>query len=296
LLPQEITTIVVPPVKCQGIKTKLVPFIAASIRWHGKGRWIEPFLGSGAVLFNLRPERAVATDTNKHIIRLYADIQSGALDEHLVRDHLQAEGKKLAAKGEVHYYEVRERFNATGAPLDLLFLSRACFNGVMRFNKSGEFNVPFCRKPQRFRSSYVTKIVNQVKKVREIIQGRAWEFRATNWKEVIAHAEPEDFVYCDPPYIGRHADYYNRWSNADAAELATTVKGLPCGFAVSMWQENKYRTNSHIAVDWGGCVVKTFSHFYHVGPTEDRRNRMTEALILHPGQAHHPRTRAMAHS
>ncbi len=49
-----------PPIKSQGIKTKLAPFILGSIRWDGKGKWIEPFVGSGAVLFNAAPERALA--------------------------------------------------------------------------------------------------------------------------------------------------------------------------------------------------------------------------------------------
>jgi DNA adenine methylase len=281
-LPRHIARLAVPPVKCQGIKTKLVCFIAASIRWDGRGRWVEPFLGSGVVLFNLCPERALATDTNKHIIRFYQDIQSGALDEATVRGYLQAEGKRLAAEGEAHYYRVRDRFKAMGDPLDFLFLSRSCFNGVMRFNKKGQFNVPFCRRPQRFSPSYVTKICNQVDKVGRLLQGRDWEFRVADWQSALEGVRAEDYVYCDPPYIGRHADYYNTWGDADAALLAKTVKALPCRYAVSMWQENQYRRNPHIAEDWAECTVRTFSHFYHVGPTESRRNRMTEALILGP--------------
>src|SRR5205814_766906 len=67
----------VPPVKCQGIKTKLVPFILENIRWSESetGRWIEPFLGSGVVAFNFAPQKALLADTNSHIIKLYQSIQ-----------------------------------------------------------------------------------------------------------------------------------------------------------------------------------------------------------------------------
>ncbi|MFQ5651644.1 MAG: DNA adenine methylase, partial [bacterium] len=76
-LPRHIGKVVVPPLKCQGIKTKLVSFIATTVKWHGQGKWIEPFLGSGVVLFNINPERALVSDTNKHIIQFYRDIQEG---------------------------------------------------------------------------------------------------------------------------------------------------------------------------------------------------------------------------
>jgi DNA adenine methylase len=91
-------------------------------------------------------------------------------------------------------------------------------------------------------------------------------------------------VYCDPPYIGRHADYYNRWSDEEARALPDAIKALPCGYAVSMWQENKYRKNEHIQNEWSGCTVKSFSHFYHVGSTESLRNEMTEALITNAAE------------
>lgn len=283
-LPRKAAKAIVPPIKCQGIKSKLVGFIAESICWDGKGKWIEPFLGSGVVLFSIRPERAVIADTNKHIVRIYSEIQSGTIDENVVRDHLEQAGKRLESEGEDYFYHVREEFNNSGSPLEFLFLSRSCFNGVMRFNKKGRFNVPFCRKPSRFRAALITKICNQVKKVREIIKGRDWEFRVSNWQATLESAESSDFVYCDPPYIGRHTDYFNSWNDEDATLLATATMKLPCGFAVSMWQENKYRANPHMT-DWQGCTMREFSHFYHVGSTESLRNKMTEALIIKPGFA-----------
>ncbi len=217
-LPFKISQVSVPPVKCQGIKSKLVPFIFNSIRWEARvgSRWIEPFLGSGVVAFNLAPEQALLSDTNRHIINLYRAIQRGEMNRGIVREFLYDEGQKLAAGGADYYYEVRRRFNETGSSFDFLFLNRSCFNGVVRFNRQGQFNVPFGHKPQRFNQAYITKIVNQIGWVAKQMQDKDWEFRVARWDEVLPEARPNDFVYLDPPYIGRHTDYFNSWAEEKA--------------------------------------------------------------------------------
>ena len=68
MLPLQINHVKIPPIKCQGIKSKLINFITSNISWNGEGRWVEPFLGSGVVLFNVQPERALIGDSNPHII------------------------------------------------------------------------------------------------------------------------------------------------------------------------------------------------------------------------------------
>lgn len=282
-LPRQVKRVIVPPIKCQGIKTKLVPFILSNVKWDGRGRWIEPFLGSGVVLFNVQPERALVSDSNIHIITLYKRIADGSLTPERVEAYLKREGAKLLSGGAEYYYEVRKRFNTSHDPLDFLFLSRACFNGVMRFNKKGEFNVPFCNKPDRFRQAYVTKITNQVLALARVMRGKEWEFRSCDWRECLAEAREGDFVYLDPPYIGRHVDYYNHWTEEDAIELAKVAQSLPCGVALSMWKENKYRANGHLSDHWSGMVERTFSHYYHVGSLETLRNSMEEALMITPG-------------
>lgn len=279
-LPRHIEKVGVPPVKCQGIKTKLVNFIAENIKWDGRGKWIEPFLGSGVVLFNIQPELALISDTNKHIINLYRQIQSGQIDEVLTKEYLKDADEKLKNGGQDYYMEVRRRFNQSGAPLDFLFLNRSCFNGLMRFNSKGEYNVPFGHKPERFAQAYITKIIHQISWVKKMMKGRDWKFEVADWKTTLAKADKNDFVYLDPPYIGRHTDYFNQWSEQDAVELSRVAQNLPCGFALSMWLENKYRRNGHIDDFWDGLEIKTFNHFYHLGSSEDLRNEMQEALVL----------------
>ncbi len=283
LLPKTITLSKAPPIKIQGIKTKLLPFIAASVAWDGKGRWIEPFMGSCAVALNIAPKKALLADTNEHLIRVYQQIQSGEITPERVKAFLEEEGEKLLEKGEDHFYEIRARFNAEKSPLDLIFINRSCFNGIMRFNSKGGFNVPFCRKPERFRQALITKICNQIELAAKVMQGKDWVFKCQPWRETLAEATAGDFVYLDPPYIGRHADYFNQWTLAEADELTATIKALPSGFAYSMWKGNKYRENEHLATSFEGYPMETFSHFYHVGASEDLRSEMEEALVISPG-------------
>lgn len=286
-LPSHVRQVGAPPVKCQGIKTKLVRSILESICWSdaGNGRWIEPFLGSGVVAFNLAPQNALLADTNRHIINLYSAIQAGELPLAMIRQFLSAEGRKLEVGGAAYYYEVRDRFNAEGAVLDFVFLNRSCFNGVMRFNKKGHFNVPFGHKPLRFFRAYITKITNQMAWISRQMHGKNWEFRVANWRDVLAETASEDFVYLDPPYIGRHTDYYNSWNETEATDLASVARTLPGGFALSMWLENRHRRNSHLDEHWDGLETRVFRHFYHVGSTESLRNEMHEALVIKPGFA-----------
>ncbi len=284
-LPMTLRKICVPPMKCQGIKTKLAPFIASSVRWSGQGRWIEPFLGSGVMLFNIAPARAYAADLNEHIIRFYRAIAAGELTPGIARTHLEHEGHLLADQGAAYYYEVRDRFNTHHAPLDFLFLNRACFNGVMRFNRRGAFNVPFGKKPQRFRPAYITKIVNQIGYVAALLREREWTFEVADWRETVRLAESNDFVYADPPYFGRSVDYYSSWTEADATDLVDTLRAQPAGFALSTWAQNRYRRNPQIDHLTPDLIVRTTQHFYHVGPTEDRRNAIEEALLIRTGFA-----------
>ena len=286
-LPLQIHRVTIPPIKCQGIKSKLVPFLLSQIQWQpGTGnRWIEPFLGSGVVPFNFVPDRALLTDTNHHIIDFYQSLQRGEIRAQSTRSFLTEQGEKLSRLGEEYYYEVRDRFNQTASPLDFLFLNRACFNGVMRFNRKGKFNVPFCRKPQRFSPSYITKIVNQVDRIAQQISGKDWEFRACAWQQTLAEASAGDFVYLDPPYIGRHTGYFNAWQAVEAETLATIGQQLPCGFALSMWLENQHRQNLHLQQCWKDLEVRTFQHFYHVGSKETWRGAIVEALLIKPGFA-----------
>ncbi len=274
--------IIVPPIKSQGIKTKLVPWILDTIP-DVSGKWIEPFLGTGVVAFNAQYSKALLSDANPHIINFYKGVQDKSITPLSVKKYLEEEGKLLSKsddKGYEHYKFVRSRFNKGFSPLDFLFLSRAGFNGMMRFGKKGNWNIPFCKKPDRFSKAYITKIVNQVEKVSKVIQPKPqWKFNNASFADIIVLAGKDDLIYCDPPYFGRYVDYYNGWTEQDEELLFTMLKETKAKFILSTWHHNDYRKNEMIDKYWNKFNVITKDHFYHSGGKIENRRTIVEALV-----------------
>lgn len=271
--------IFIPPLKIQGIKSKLVPLIRDNIVLNKESIWYEPFMGSGVVGFNVVPVHAVFADTNPHIIDFYKKIKNGTITNGIVREFLETEGKKLESGDSEYYYEVRNRFNEEHNPLDFLFLNRSCFNGMMRFNKDYKFNVPYGHKPKRFAKAYITKIVNQVAYVEKLLRYYDWEFLCQSFEDTISMATETDFVYCDPPYIGRNVDYYDSWDETSEVALHDSLIKSGSRFMLSTWHHNDYRANEYIERIWRECNIVTQEHFYHLGAREKNRNPVTEALL-----------------
>lgn len=270
----------VPPIKIQGIKTKIVPIIKENVIIDENTTWIEPFMGSGVVGFNIKPQKAVFSDTNPHIIEFYNQIKLGKITSYKVREFLEKEGKKLEEMDEAYYYEVRERFNREHDPLDFLFLNRSCFNGMIRFNKEYKFNVPYGHKPKRFSKAYITKIVNQVAYVENLIKNNEWEFKCQSFEKTVLEAPENSFIYCDPPYIGRHVDYYDSWNEESENNLKESLLKSNKKFMISTWDYNEYRKNEYIDEIWGFCNKINKEHFYYVGAKETNRTPMMEALLI----------------
>ena len=271
--------IFIPPIKSQGIKSKLVEWINSNINEIEFERWVEPFMGTGVVAFNIRPQKALLCDTNPHLINFYNAIKNKEITSAKVRAFLTKEGEKLLKSNGDYYYEVRQRFNENGNPLDFLFLSRSCFNGMMRFNKKGGFNVPFCRKPNRFAPALITKITNQVKNISNIIDYGDYVFKVQDFKKTLGEVTENDLIYSDPPYIGRHTDYFNSWTEEDEKLLKNKLLNTNAKFVLSTWLSNKYRTNEYVFTIWKNCFIATKEHFYHIGAKETNRNAIYEALL-----------------
>ena len=275
--------VIVPPIKSQGIKTKLVPWIMELAPKVG-GRWIEPFLGTGVVAFNSGYKNAILSDTNPHIINFYKGVQRGEITASLMKDYLEREGEILSKadnNGYEHYLKVRTRFNSGEfSPYDFIFLSRAGFNGMMRFGGKGNWNIPFCKNPDRFAQAYITKITNQVAAVSQIIQPEPnWTFHNKSYADIILSATKDDIIYCDPPYYGRHVDYYNGWKEQDEELLFELLSATEAKFILSTWHHNDWRQNEMIEKFWSKFNVVTKDHFYHNGGNIENRRTIVEALV-----------------
>ncbi len=278
--------VIVPPIKSQGIKTKLVPWINDLVLKSGidhESRWIEPFFGTGVVGFNTPIDGThIIGDTNPHIINFYKGIQSGDITHYSMRAYLEKESRLLATADEdgyTYFREVRDRFNSEHNPYDFIFLSRAGFNGMMRFNRHGDWNIPFCKKPDRFAPAYITKICNQIANIEQIIRKSDWNFKIADFRETIATAKKGDIIYCDPPYYGRYVDYYNGWTEKDEQDLFETLSHTQAKFILSTWHHNDFRPNEMIEKYWGRFHVTTKDHFYHNGGNLENRHAVVEALV-----------------
>lgn len=223
---------------------------------------------------------------NPHLITFYKSIQDGIITAEKTRSYLISEGQKLLESDGEHYYYIRERFNKNGDSLDFMFLSRACFNGMMRFNRKGGFNVPFCRKPNRFAQALVTKICNQIKNVSQIIAQGDYIFKHQDFLKTVENIDKGDIIYCDPPYIGRHVDYFDSWSIEEEIILQKSLGESIVQFIMSTWFKNRYRSNDHVFSAWGDYFITTKEHFYHVGGKEENRNPVTEALLTNFATPH----------
>lgn len=279
--------IIVPPVKSQGIKTKLVPWINDLIYKSGANlnyaNWIEPFFGTGVVGLNAPVKgKHIVGDTNPHIIDLYNGIKDGSINAFNMRNYLEQESELLKTadeEGYAYYRLVKERFNREHSSFDFIFLSRAGFNGMMRFNNRGEWNIPFCKKPNRFAPAYISKICNQIANAEKIIRNGQWQFLNQSFVDTINMAQEGDIIYCDPPYYGRYVDYYNGWTEKDEEALFDVLNNTRAHFILSTWHHNEYRDNEMIKRFWNRFNIITQEHFYHSGGHIENRHSIVEALV-----------------
>ncbi|HHY45111.1 MAG TPA: Dam family site-specific DNA-(adenine-N6)-methyltransferase [Firmicutes bacterium] len=203
-----------PPLKWAGGKRWLVPHLAPIWREHSGRRLVEPFCGGLAVTLGLFPRRALLNDINPHLINFFRWVRDG-----LTIDLEMRNDKAL-------YYQYRNRFNelialqqqdSKEAAALFYYLNRTGYNGLCRFNRSGQFNVPFGRY----------KNINYVTDFRAYQSALAdWHFTCGDFEDV--PVMPEDFIYADPPYDVQFTQYSkNGFSWDDQVRLANWLARHP---------------------------------------------------------------------
>lgn len=155
-------------------------------------RYIEPFLGSGAVFFRANPKKAILNDLNSELIITYKAIKK---DWKKVNSYLK---KHHSNHSDEYYYHVRSQrtTNVFSSAARFIYLNRTCFNGLYRVNLKGEFNVPRGTKDSVLLSTDDFGLIAKQLKGVKILN---WDF-----ERVINLSERNDFLFVDPPYTVKH--------------------------------------------------------------------------------------------
>ena len=171
--------------------------------------YYEPFVGSGAVLFDLLPENAIINDLNKELINTYNQIRDNI---DLLINFLEKLDNKIYINGDKFYYYTRDKYNEkiknkeydTKMAAMFIFLNKHCFNGLYRVNNKGLFNVPYNGNYKAsFNENDIRNISNYLKKI--IIKNEDFE-------ETCKKANKKDFIFIDSPYAPIKQDIFKSYT------------------------------------------------------------------------------------
>ncbi len=153
------------------------------------GKYFEPFVGGGAVFFDLLPETAYLSDLNNELVITYNVIKNDV--ENLIKS------LKKHKLDKEYFLKIRtqspEKLSGLNTASRFIYLNRTCFNGMYRVNSKGGFNVPF--------GKYTNPLIcdeNNLRKASKALKNV--EIKKQDYKEVLKKANKGDFIYFDPPY------------------------------------------------------------------------------------------------
>ncbi len=157
-------------------------------------RYFEPFIGGGALFFELQPDNAYISDMNEELINLYFVVRD-SVDElvHDLNKHEISKEYFLKIRNLDRMEKYFKLSNVERASR-FIYLNRTCFNGMYRVNSKGEFNVPFgnYKNPRIIDENNLLNCSELLKKT---------EIKCADFSEIIHKVQKGDFVYFDPPYV-----------------------------------------------------------------------------------------------
>ncbi len=229
-------TMAKPIIKWVGGKTQLLPELVKRLPADfDQRRYIEPFIGGGALFFHLERDDAWINDHNIHLVRLYATVQRNPNPVlRLLQKHADRYNR---TKDTAAYLEVREAWNARpartlgsvddpAAAAMFIFLNKTCFNGVYRVNKAGSFNVPpgDYKRPHKIADTEAIVAASRVLQPATITCG--------DFMTIKPYADNPAFLYVDPPYapVSATANFTsyteNGFGSSDQFRLAVWLRAL----------------------------------------------------------------------
>jgi DNA adenine methylase len=170
-----------------------------------KNTYFEPFVGGGAVFFDLLPEKAVLSDLNNELVTTYNVIKNDV--EELIKSLKKHKNEKE------YFLKIRsqkvEKLSDVQIASRFIYLNRTCFNGMYRVNSKNEFNVPFGDQ----KNPLICDEIN-LRKVSLILQKVS--ISQSDYKGVLKKAKKGDFIYFDPPYypVSKTASFTSYTANA----------------------------------------------------------------------------------
>lgn len=187
-----------PVVKWAGGKRQILEKLKANLP-EKFNNYFEPFIGGGALLFDLAPKNATINDVNQELLAIYTCLK----DDELYRLMLEELDKHEKCHSEEYYYQVREWDRDPRFELEPLwkraaraiYLNKSCFNGLYRVNAKGYFNVPSAKKEH-----VVTYSKANMEEIHEYFKDDNVTILSGDFVEAIRNAHEGDFVYFDPPY------------------------------------------------------------------------------------------------
>ena len=213
-----------PILRWVGGKTQILAFLTERLPNDVNDRfYAEPFFGGGALFFSVRPEGALLSDSNRHLLDVYKQVRDHPND---VATELE---RHASRSSEAYYYEIRRAYNKSAQSAvraaQFIYLNKSCFNGVFRVNRADEFNVPYgWKEPPHLPSREELCAV--------AVQLRAANLICCDFEEAARQIPDSSFVYFDPPYPSingtRSFVRYtpNQFSEDDHRRLASAVRRL----------------------------------------------------------------------
>jgi len=176
--------------------------------------YLEPFIGGGSVFFHLVPKKAVITDVHTELIDFYTAIKQGNADKIY-------EFMKKTLNDDTTYYKVRDEMKIE-TPLDsamrFYYQRKTCFRGMLRYNKSGHFNIPFGKyKTINYQDLKNEAYFDLLERTEVVKASYEYVFEKYNDKD--------NFMFLDPPYDSEFTDYgYCKFGKEDHIKLAKLFK------------------------------------------------------------------------